>query len=249
MRRSAQYCADSSTHSIKMFRLELALCLISSSWLAVGLHHLPAAEPVGTDRAIGVLTAGDYWKTFTKGNQDLLKSYNLLNKRMVKDETVSPSSETIKWTQVARCLLGCKEEYLLVDYYQDGDKNNPVMKVFVARELGSPPQEFSTAGYEGKLHFGYLNFGGQHQAIYFVLQPADWFPFQHRFKTNSFTKFFNDGIAKAASAAGGAAAGWAAGAAIGSIVPGAGTVVGGVIGVAIGSFTDDLFGDYLRYIG
>lgn len=200
-------------------------------------------------RAVGIFTTGDYYKTFTKGNKNLLTSYNLLNKNMMKDNNVSPSSETIKWTQTSRCLFGCSEEYLLVDYYQDGIKTNPVMKVFVARELGNPPQQFSTGGYQGKLHFGYLNFGGDNQAIYFVIHPSDWYPYQHRFKTNTFTQFFKDGIADTLSTVSGAAAGWAAGAAMGSIVPGAGTVVGGVVGVVIGSFSDDLFGDYLRYIG
>merc|ERR1719211_322973 len=91
--------------------------------------------------------------------------------------------------------------------YEDGKKTNPVMKVFVATELGTPPQQFSTGGHQGNLHFGYLNFGGQNQAIYFVLHPSDWYPYQHRFKTNSFTKFFKDGLSNVASTAGGAAAG------------------------------------------
>ena len=219
---------------------KLLLCLIST---------LVVASPDRERRAVGIFTTGDYWNSFTRGNQELLTKYHLSNKNMVMDNNVRPSTETIEWTQTSKCWFGCEEEYLLVDYYQDGDKTNPVMKVFVARELGDPPRQFSTAGHEGKLHFGYLNFGGQNQAIYFVLHPSDWYPYQHRFKTNSFTKFFNDGISKAAATGGGAAAGWAAGAAMGSIVPGAGTVVGGVVGVVIGSFTDDLFGDYLRYIG
>ena len=101
---------------------------------------------------------------------------------------------------------------------------------------------------EGHLFFGYLNFD-DNQAIFFVIHLSDWYPYQHRFKTNSFTSFFNAGLSSAASAAGSAAAGWAAGAVMGSIVPGAGTVVGGVVGVAISQFSDDLFGDYMRYIG
>ena len=36
---------------------------------------------------------------------------------------------------------------------------------------------------------------------------------------------------------------------MGSVVPGTGTVVGGLVGVTIGQFSDDLFGDYMRYIG
>ena len=216
--------------------LLLCLCMVVAS---------PDREP----RAVGIFTTGDYWNSFTRGNQELLKKYHLSDRNMVMDNDVKPSSETIEWTQTSKCWFGCEEEYLLVDYYEDGKKTNPVMKVFVAKELGTPPQQFSTGGHEDNLHFGYLNFGGQNQAIYFVLHPNSWYPFQHRFKTNSFTKFFKDGLSNVAGTAGGAAAGWAVGAAMGSIVPGAGTVVGGVVGVAISSFTDDLFGDYLRYIG
>ena len=207
------------------------------------------ASPDRERRAVGFLTFGDYMDSFTKGNQDLLTKYHLDNRNMVRDTDVSPSTETIGWTQISKCWFGCEEEYLLVDYYQDGNKDNPVMKVFVARELGAPPNRFSTGGHQGNLHFGYLNFGGENQAIYFVLHSNDWRPYQHRFKTNSFTKFFKDGLSKAAVTGTGTAAGWALGAAMGSVVPGAGTVVGGAIGLTIGTFTDDLFGHYLRYIG
>ena len=171
------------------------------------------------------INSGDYYDSFTEGNQELLRNYNLSDRNMVKDDDVNPSSETIEWTQTSRCFWGCEEEYLLVDYYEDGEKTNPVMKVFVARAFGDPPQQFSTGGHEGNLFFGYLNFGDQNQAIYFVLHPSTWYPYQHRFKTNSFTAFFKDGLSKVAGTAGGAAAGWAVGAAMGSIVPGAGTVV------------------------
>ena len=164
---------------------------------------------------------------------------------MVRDTSVNPTSETIEWTQVSRCWWGCEEEYLLVDYYEDGDKTNPVMKVYVARSELSPPSYFWTSGYEGYLHFGFLYFGGQNQAIFFVLHPNSWGPYQHRFKTNSFTQFFNNGIGSVLSSGAGAAAG----AAIGSIVPGVGTILGGLVGAGVGSLSDDYFGDYLRYIG
>lgn len=196
-------------------------------------------------RAVGIFTTGDYNTKFTDENKKILQSYNLVNKRLVRDKSVTPTSESLEWSQISKCLWKCKEEYLLVDYYQDGDKSNPVMKVFVAKDELSPPDEFSTSGYQGLLHFGFLYYGGQNQAIFFVLHPTSWTPYQHRFKTNSFTSFFNAGIGsvltKGASAA--------AGAAIGSIVPGPGTIIGGLVGAAVGELSDDYFGDYLRYIG
>ena len=166
---------------------------------------------------------------------------------MVRDDSVRPTSETIEWTQASRCWWGCEEEYLLVDYYQDGDKSNPVMKVYVAKSELSPPSEFSTSGYQGYLHFGFLYYGGQNQAIFFVLHPNSWGPYQHRFKTNTFTQFFNAGVTAVSSGVTSAAVG----AAIGSIVPVpiVGTVVGGLVGAGVGTLTDDYFGDYLRYIG
>ena len=167
-----------------------------------------------------------------------------MNKKMVRDQSATPTSEIIRWTQFFRCFFGCKEEYLLVDYHQDGDKSNPVMKVFVAKSKLSPPDEFNTSGYQKLLHFGFLFFGDQNQAIFFVLHPNSWEPYQHRFKTNAFTAFFNDGIGSVMTAAE-----TAVGAAVGSIVPGAGTIIGGIVGTAVGSLSDDYFGDYLRYIG
>ena len=176
--------------------------------------------------------------------------YGLMNKRMVKDQSVAPTSETIGWTQISRCLHWCEEEYLLVDYYEDGNQTKEVMKVFVARSEVSPPDEFWTSGYHGYLHFGFLWFGEQNQAVFFVLHPNSWGPYQHRFKTNGFTDFFNKAVGKVtAMAASGLATSAIAGAAFGSIVPFAGPVIGGLVGIAVGSLSDDYMGNYLRYIG
>merc|ERR1740122_709401 len=59
------------------------------------------------------------------------------------------------------------------------------------------------------------------------LHRNDWGPYQHRFKTNSFTKFVNGVLATSASTIASAR----------------------VAGVVAASLTDDYFGDYLRYIG
>merc|ERR1712112_103059 len=216
-------------------------------------------DPIG--RALGALTTSDYDTKFTDESRRILKAYNLFNKRMVRDSSINPTSESLEWTQVSRCFWKCEEEYLLVDYYQDGDKSNPVMKVFVAKSELSPPSEFRTSGYQGYLHFGFLYYGGQNQAFFFVLHPNSWGPYQHRFKTNSFTAFFQDGIGAvlasgatyaagaAVTSAAAAAGAAAAGATIGSIVPVAGTIIGGLVGASVGALSDDYFGDYLRYIG
>ena len=219
-----------------MLKLVLIFCLSVSV----------RADPAG-QRAVGWFTTGDYNTKFTDGSKKLLAAYNLANKNMVRDKSVSPKSETIGWTQILQCFFGCEEEYLLTDYYQDGEKTNPVMKVFVAKSKLSPPDEFNTSGYKKLLHFGFLYYGGQNQAIFFVLHPNKWEPYQHRFKTNAFTKFFNAGVGSVVSGGTGALVG----AAIGSLVPVpvVGTVVGGLAGAAVGSLSDDYFGDYLRYIG
>merc|ERR1712142_310593 len=200
-------------------------------------------------RAVGSLTASNYGTEFTSDSRNILRNLNLLNRRMVKDNSVRPTTETIEWTQISRCWWSCEEEYKLVDYYLDGNKNGKPFKVFV--ESGTtPPSEFRTSGYNGKLHFGFLVFDtSPNGAVFFVIHPNSWGPYQHRFKTNSFTRFIKNGLSEVGSAASGAAAG----AALGSIVPGIGTaigaVVGGIAGAAGGQLTDDYFGDYLRYIG
>jgi len=202
----------------------------------------------GEDRAIGALTASDYSTRFTEDSQKLLAGLGLTDKRLVKDNSVSPTTETIEWTQASRCWWGCEEEYRLVDYYIDGDTSGNVYKVFIAKDI-TPPGAFRTSGYNKELHFGFLTFGTDDGAVFFVIHPNSWGPYQHRFKTNSFTAFVKGGLSSVASAVAGAAAGAATGAAIGSIVPGLGTVVGAVVGYGASSLTDDYFGDYLRYIG
>jgi len=223
-------------------------------------------------RQIGALDFGNSGSEFTDSSKNILEAYNQENIRLVRDRSVQPTLVTVEWSQFSRCTFStCSEEYLLVDYYQDGDQSNPVMKVYVAKDELSPPNEFRTSGYRGKLQFGFLYFGGTNQALFYVLHPNSWGPYQHRFKTNAFTRFFKSQASKAASKAAAAAvgeaigsiaastaAGAAAGEAIGSIIPGAklpgaGTIIGSLVGAEVAELSDvylgDYLGDYLRYIG
>jgi hypothetical protein len=200
---------------------------------------------------------GNYDTEFVDTSRNLLKGLDMYNIWLIRDESLRPTSEPIEWTQTSRCWWGCKEDYLLVDYYQ---WKNPERKFKVFVNMATtPPAYFKTDGRmshntgDAKLHFGSLTFSSDDGAVFFVIHPNAWGPFQHRFKTNTFTSFFKDGISKAAGSVTGWAAGALAGAAIGSIVPGlgnvAGAVIGGVAGGAASKLTDDFFGDYLRYIG
>ena len=209
----------------------------------------------GTERAIGSFTTGNYYKEFVEGSKLLLKTYNLWDKRMVMDQKLGPSRETIKWSQWNRCYFSyCSEGYTWYTYHQDGDRNNPPMKVFVADAIEAPLEFYTTGGspnadearaIKDKLFFGFLYYGGQGQAFFFVIHPKEWRPYQKRFKTNRMTEFFNTGIASGV--------GGAIGAAMGSILPGPGTIAGGAAGAVVGAVfsnqAENYFGDYLRYIG
>merc|ERR1712012_521894 len=63
------------------------------------IENLIEESENGTDRAIGTFTTGPYAEQFTEESKLLLKSYNLLHKTMVRDDTLGMSRETIKWSQ------------------------------------------------------------------------------------------------------------------------------------------------------
>jgi len=127
---------------------------------------------------------------------------------------------TIGWTQVARSLWGCEEKYRECVYKAP---DNREFAVFVAEEHGAPPDSFNTNGVRGKLHMGILNLetSGGETAIFFVIHPKDWYPFQHRFKTEGLTKLILKAGGKAAD----------------KCAPGAGSLV------------PSLLGDYLHFLG
>merc|ERR1711892_1525112 len=206
-----------------------------------------------------------YEHQYVSENKLILKFWHLLDKKLVLDAGAGTSRETIEWTQISKCSWTCSEDYILADYHEDGDKSKPVIKVFVAKDAGSPPESLSTAGHSGtngaKLHFGNVFFSDtmNGSAIFFVLHPNKWGPYQHRFKTSSLTNAFHAtvnaivGSGVAAGVGAGIAAAAASGAAMGSFLPGPGTAAVAVLGVAvgtvIGTLSDDYIGNYLRYIG
>merc|ERR1712029_61708 len=199
------------------------------------IENLIEESENGTDRAIGTFTTGPYAEQFTEESKLLLKSYNLWHKTMVRDDTLGMSRETIKWSQFSRCYWSyCSQGYKWYTYHQDGDTSNPPMKVFVADEIPAPKEFYTDGGspnateagvIKDKLFFGFLYYGGQGQAFFFVIHPNDWRPYQKRFKTNRMTEFFSTAISSGI--------GTFVGGAVGSVIPVVGTAAGAAIGAGI----------------
>merc|ERR1711978_221721 len=205
-------------------------------------------EAIG--KAIGSLTAGNYYSRFSDSSKVLLRTYGLWDKTLVRDDSWPGSTENIKWTQWSRCgWKYCTQDYQFFDYKVEGDPLNSTMKVYIAKGI-TPPEKFNTLGYKGLLHFGFLSYGDIGQAFYWVIHPKDLYPYQHRFRTNRLTEFIHgqaEVVAKGAAIA--------VGGLIGSLIagPGVGTA-GGVTGGAFieqaaASNAENYFGDYLRYVG
>ena len=82
---------------------------------------------------IEFFTTSNFYQTFSEDSKILLEAYKLHNKSLVRDDTVLPPVETVEWSQASQCWWSCSEEYWLVDYRQDGNSSNPVIKVYVAK--------------------------------------------------------------------------------------------------------------------
>merc|ERR1711868_327529 len=54
-----------------------------------------------TERAIGSFTTGPYYKKFVESSKELLRTRGLWEKKMVMDEDLGMSRETIKWSHGA----------------------------------------------------------------------------------------------------------------------------------------------------
>ena len=192
-----------------------------------------------------------YDTQFTSENKYLLDKMNLSN-RVLINKSGDGVQEDISWTQASRNLLGNTEKYYITDYYVEGESKDSVVKVFVAASCGKPPSRINTSGHSmggGKLHFGYIFYDNNGKAIFFVLHPNSWGPYQNRFRTNAMMSFIKSTGCQMSSM--GASA--AAGAFVGSVFPGVGTAVGAGVGAAAGwvasTITPSYVGDYLRYIG
>merc|ERR1711862_835481 len=100
-----------------------------------------------TERAIGSFTIGTYAEKFVESSKILLRTRGLWEKKMVMDEDLGMSRETIKWSQWSRCYWNyCAEGYKWYTYRQDGDPNNPKVKVFVADDIPAPKEFYTTGG-------------------------------------------------------------------------------------------------------
>ena len=202
--------------------------------------------------ALPSILSGNYWEEFVDGSKEILRRYNLYDRELVLDTDVGPTEETITWTQWSRCALTvgkCTQKYNIYDYYLDGNKNNPTMKVFVADGI-SAPTSFNTIGnpesvdIDGKLHFGFLIFGDAGQAIFFVIHPNELRPFQHRFMTNSMTDFFHSAVETFAENGGKLIA-----ESIGSLIDPQLLEQFNAVGGTVDIVAKDYIGDFLRYIG
>lgn len=132
--------------------------------------------------------SGDFSESFTQESKDILKMKSLERRMLVRD-TMRPQEVEIAWEQFSRCGLAyCSEKYLLADFFENGDKRFPVVKLFVAKSLGLPSR-FFTGGYssgDSMLHFGIHlpkqgGRSGDMSAIFFVIHPNSWGPYQYRF--------------------------------------------------------------------
>ena len=198
-------------------------------------------------------------------------TYKILEWNRLKDVILKKDkflqAEDIKWTQQKRCgkwynpWNQCKEQYKSYIYKVKGLDNSPEIYVYAAE--GDAPDEFSTRGYNKKLHLGWLIWDNKKDSVvFFVIHPNSWGPYQKRFKTSKLTAFVNKKLKLLISSKvktglvtliGTAVA---SGATAGSVVPGPGTAAGAAIGLTAslggyvaGKAADKYLGNYLRYIG
>ena len=68
-------------------------------------------SPGLTDDVLDVV--GDFSSRFTLLSKTYLDTYDLTDKRLVRDLSVKPSLEEIEWTQITQCWPGCDEDYYL----------------------------------------------------------------------------------------------------------------------------------------
>ncbi|MCP4158397.1 MAG: hypothetical protein GY757_62435 [bacterium] len=196
---------------------------------------------------------------FTEENKNLLRQLGLFNVQLEK--TGEPEIfYKIEWGQAKYDLFSNKkEDYLECVYTIKGAPKTSKVKVFFATTCGSPPKVINTSGHQqkdGTLHFGYIYHDDKKdvKAIFFVIHPMAWGPYQKRFRTNTMLALVDSAINSIGEKAGGKL-GAIIGAKVGTLIPIpiVGTVAGAVAGYFIGeattSIVDCMAGDYLRHIG
>merc|ERR1712150_218795 len=195
---------------------------------------------------------------FTSDSKTLLRNNGLYYQTLSRPTFEGRTK--IEWQQASRDWgWGSSERYSMYTYKTSANRD---VLVFTAPGVNAP-SSFSTGGYSSganELHFGYIFGDGENAAtgqkvgaIFFVIHPNSWGPYQKRFATNDAMGLVQNIIGQA----GGKAAEMlssAAGAAVGTaVLPGVGTVVGMAVGAGVGLVTtnavDRFSGQYLRYIG
>lgn len=210
-------------------------------------------------------------KTFTDDNKNVLRRCGLIDKKLIlvqKQET----SHQVKWKQVKMAMLEKDEEYYSAHYHVE-DMPFPLYTVFFARKYCAYvdlPTEINTSGWNEEgvtlqkgiaLHYGFSKRGTDTDAIFFVVHPTDWGPFQKRFRDalgKSSAEFIDlvNNIKWAGTTITTTGAGtfllWATGAAaaVAGGPVGLSIALGGCLGGLIAAdLASRLTGDYLRYIG
>lgn len=203
---------------------------------------------------------------FTSENQSILHHCGLSDKTLIK--TDGDVRRKISWVQVRPypsaylgtnmaprrsrrvsgelMQLGNTEDYTECKYIIEGQPESVVM-VFVAEVCGTPPASFKASGHaqgDGRLHFGFVfKDNEKSKAVYFVIHPNSWDPFQHRFKTTEMTRMLDEAVEKGTEMASGKIF-------LGSVFPGIGTAA---VDTEAGWIANKIIrfhvGQYLRYIG
>lgn len=219
---------------------------------------LQGEDNLGLVRRAANWLGGRTAQPVSENSKRLLSGLNLFNVELEKTQEAD-IPQSIDWTQTGRALFGNTEKYQECTYRLKGTKLPAKVKVFVADSCGAPPATFHTDGHQqngATLHFGYIYHDEEKdvKAIFFVIQPAAWEPFQKRFRTNTMLGMLDEGL-KYLAEEGGGKVGTCIGAALGTLIPipGAGTVVGAAVGYCVGeaatAIVDGLAGDYLHYVG
>ena len=77
----------------------------------------------------------------------------MLNITLVRDQSRTTQRIRMKWAPISRQWRSCEEDYRLVHYLEDGNRDREFM--VYSTEDTTPPDTFRTSGYDEKLLFFY----------------------------------------------------------------------------------------------